>query len=67
MPHSCLIPAAGDDDNAPEAPILSAEEVAFEESVEDLMGNGVTEEDARAALRYCDGDILRAGGFIAEV
>ena len=31
------------------------------------MGNGVTEEDARAALRYCDGDILRAGGFIAEV
>ena len=48
-------------------PPSTAEEDAFEEAVEELMVNGKSEVDARAALRHCNGDLAKATKFIIEV
>lgn len=57
----------GDDegDNAEEEDHPSLPEVD-ESLVEELVGNGINAEDARAALGHCSGDLIKACEFVSD-
>ena len=46
---------------------MTADEEEFEEKIAELLDNGVSEVDARAALTHCLGDFIKASKLILEV
>jgi len=46
---------------------MTAEEEEFEERVAELLDNGVSEANARAALKHCLGDFMKASKLISDV